>query len=57
MRQGGAAKKGTRLMAAGTRLQPQQIAALAEFGEADVPVFRLPTVAVLATGDELIPFN
>lgn len=57
MRQGGAAKKGTRLMAAGTQLQPQQIAALAEFGEARVPVFRLPTVAVLATGDELIPFN
>ena len=57
MRQGGAAKKGTRLMAAGTRLQPQQIAALAEFGEASVPVFRLPTVAVLATGDELIPFD
>jgi molybdopterin molybdotransferase len=57
MRQGGAAKMGTRLMAAGTRLQPQQIAALAEFGEASVPVFRRPTVAVLATGDELIPFN
>ena len=57
MRQGGAAKKGTKLIAAGTRLQPQQIAALAEFGEACVPVFRHPTVAVLATGDELIPFD
>ncbi len=57
MRQGGAAKKGTRLVTAGTRLQPQQIAALAEFGEASVPVFRRPTVAVLATGDELIPFD
>ena len=57
MPQGGAAKKGTRLMAAGTRLQPQQIAALAEFGEANVSVFRRPTVAVLATGDELIPFD
>ncbi len=57
MLQGGAAKKGTQLMAAGTRLQPQQIAALAEFGEAIVPVFRRPTVAVLATGDELIPFD
>lgn len=44
-------------MANGTQLQPQQIAALAEFGEACVPVFRQPTVAVLATGDELIPFN
>lgn len=57
MRQGGAAKKGEQLITAGTRLQPQQIAALAEFGEASVPVFRRPTVAVLATGDELIPFD
>lgn len=57
MRQGGAARKGTRLLAAGTRLQPQQIAALAEFGEAIVSVFRRPTVAVLATGDELISFD
>jgi len=57
MRQGGSAKKGTQLMAAGIQLQPQQIAALAEFGEACVPVFRQPTVAVLATGDELIPFH
>ena len=57
IRQGGSAKKGTQLIAAGTRLQPQQIAALAEFGEARVPAFRRPTVAVLATGDELIPFD
>lgn len=57
MRQGGAARQGTKLMATGTQLQPQQIAALAEFGEACVQVFRQPTVAVLATGDELIPFT
>ena len=57
MRQGGAAKVGSVLLSAGTRLQPQQIAALAEFGQAKVLVFRKPTVAVLATGDELIPFD
>ena len=54
MRQGSAARQGSPLLAAGTRLQPQQIAALAEFGQATVPVYRKPTVAVLATGDELI---
>lgn len=54
MRQGGAARKGSKLIAAGTLLQPQHIATLAEFGHATVPVFRRPTVAVLATGDELI---
>ncbi len=54
MRQGSAARKGTQLLTAGTQLQPQQIAALAEFGQSCVPVYRRPTVAVLATGDELI---
>ncbi len=54
MRQGSAARQGSQLLAAGTRLQPQHIAALAEFGQAIVPVSHRPTVAVLATGDELI---
>ena len=54
MRQGGAARKGSKLIAEGTLLQPQHIATLAEFGHANVPVFRRPSVAVLATGDELI---
>jgi len=54
MRQGSAARQGSQLLAAGTQLQPQQIAALAEFGQARVSVYLRPTVAVLATGDELI---
>ena len=57
MRQGGAARKGSPLLSAGTRLQPQQIAALAEFGQSSVPLFARPRVAVLATGDELIAFD
>jgi len=57
MRQGGAARQGSPLLAAGTRLQPQQIAALAEFGHARLTVNVQPSVAVLATGNELIPFN
>jgi molybdopterin molybdotransferase len=57
MRQGGAARQGSQLLAAGTRLQPQQIGALAEFGQASLPVHIRPTVAVLATGNELIPFD
>ena len=54
IRQGTAAQLGSQLLAAGTQLQPQQIAALAEFGQSNVSVYRRPTVAVLATGDELI---
>ena len=57
MRQGGAARQGSPLLAVGTRLQPQQIAALAEFGQARLTVFVQPSVAVLATGNELIPFD
>ena len=57
MRQGTAAQLGSQLLAAGTQLQPQQIAALAEFGQSNVSVYRRPTVAVLATGDELIPYD
>ena len=57
MRQGGAARQGSPLLAAGTQLQPLQIAALAEFGQANVPVYCRPTVAVLATGDELIAWD
>lgn len=57
MRQGGAARRGTPLLNAGTRLQPQHIAALAEFGQAHIKVCVRPTVAVLATGDELVAFD
>ena len=55
LRQGASATSGTELLAAGTLLKPQQIAVLAEFGISHVPVIRQPSVAVLATGDELIP--
>lgn len=53
MRRGTAALAGSVLLRAGTRLQPQQIAALAEFGMATIVVQSQPRVAVLATGDEL----
>ena len=57
LRQGVAARKDTPLMKAGTRLEPQHIAVLAEFGMAKVPVHRRSTVAVLATGDELLAID
>lgn len=43
------------VMQAGNRLRPQDIGFLAMLGMAQVPVHRLPKVAVFATGDELIP--
>jgi molybdopterin molybdotransferase len=45
---------GADVLPAGRRLRPQDLAALATFGFAEVPVFRRPRVAVLSTGNELV---
>lgn len=57
LRQGCLAKTGDPLLPRGTVIEPQHIAVLAEFGVAQLPVYLKPTVAVLATGDELLPID
>lgn len=57
MRSGAAAKSGDVLLAKGTLLTPQRIAALAEFGISEVPTTATPQVSVMATGDELLPYS
>ncbi|MFN8458881.1 MAG: gephyrin-like molybdotransferase Glp [Anaerolineae bacterium] len=42
------------ILEAGHRLRPQDIGVLAAIGQAYVPVYRRPRVAILATGDELV---
>jgi molybdopterin molybdotransferase len=49
--------EGSLLLEAGALLRPYDIALLAAQGVAAVPVVRLPRVAVLATGDELVDFR
>ncbi|HTA21865.1 MAG TPA: molybdopterin molybdotransferase MoeA, partial [Polyangia bacterium] len=44
---------GDDVLPAGRRLRPQDLAALATFGVAEVSVFRRPRVGVLSTGNEL----
>jgi molybdenum cofactor synthesis domain-containing protein len=46
---------GTPLLAAGSRLTPGALALLATHGYGEVPIHRVPTVAVLTTGDEVVP--
>jgi len=46
---------GARLLPAGRRLRAVDLAALASFGVVDVPVYRRPLIAVLATGSEICP--
>ena len=46
-------KQGNLVIAAGTRLDYRHLGLLASIGLAEVPVFRRPKVALLASGDEL----
>lgn len=46
--------EGSLLLEAGALLRPYDIALLAAQGVTEVPVVRLPRIAVLATGDELV---
>lgn len=55
MRRGEDAKKGTRIFARGHRVRPADVGALSGIGHASVDVVRRPRVAVLATGDEIVP--
>jgi molybdopterin molybdotransferase len=45
---------GQHVLTAGSRIGPAEVGLLATVGCAEVPVFKRPRVAVLATGDELV---
>ena len=49
------AATGQTILTAGTRIRPQEIGMLAALGLVRVPVGNIPRVAVLSTGDELVP--
>ena len=51
------AMSGDVVIKAGRVVGPPEIALLATFGYAEVLVYTSPTVAILATGDELVEFN
>jgi molybdopterin molybdotransferase len=53
--QGAQARAGDELLAAGSVIQAQQIALAATCGYATLDVYARPRVAILATGDELVP--
>jgi molybdopterin molybdotransferase len=55
LRQGASMRQGEVVLAAGSVLRPIEIGLLAEVGRALVSVIRRPTVAILSTGDELVP--
>ena len=55
MRMGADFREGELMFQAGKRLAPKDIAALVSVGIGMVEVFRRPTVAIIPTGDELVP--
>ena len=57
LKRGESTRRGDRVLTAGRQLRPQEIGALAELGKAEIAVFGRPRVAVLATGDELVPIG
>jgi molybdopterin molybdotransferase len=48
-------REGDTLLATGRRLGPREVSLAAAMGHGQVPVRRRPRVAILATGDELVP--
>jgi molybdopterin molybdotransferase len=55
--QGAQSRRGDQLLASGVSLGPAQIALAASCGYSTVQVFRRPRVAILTTGDELVPVD
>lgn len=55
MLRGEDAAEGATVLPAGTLLRPQEVGLLAALGETRPQVFRRPRVAILSTGDELVP--
>jgi molybdopterin molybdotransferase len=54
---GSDARAGQVILKPGTRIGPAQIAVAATVGAAEIDVFERPGVAVLSTGDELVPID
>ncbi len=50
-------KKGKLVISAGTKLKPQDIGALAGLGISEIKVVKKPKIAIILTGDEIIPHN
>ncbi len=50
-------KQGVTVLNKGHALRPQDVGLLAGIGQTDVPVYTRPRVAIISTGDEIIPIH
>jgi molybdopterin molybdotransferase len=50
-------RKGQKMLLRGSRIRPQEMGVLAALGETHVPVYRQPVVAIISSGDEIVPIE
>jgi len=50
-------RKGETAVKTGTRLKPQHLGLIAALGNAEVKIFKKPKIAILVTGNELVPIG
>ncbi|MDY6837368.1 MAG: molybdopterin molybdotransferase MoeA [Thermodesulfobacteriota bacterium] len=49
--------KGERILSKGIVIRPQEMGVLAALGQSQVPVYRKPVVAIVSSGDEIVPIE
>ena len=50
-------RRGEQILSKGSRIRPQEMGVLAALGETHVPVYRQPIVAIISSGDEIVPIE
>ena len=50
-------QSGEEVLSSGKRIRPQEVGLLAMLGITEVPVVRRPRIAIMSTGDELVPID
>ena len=50
-------RKGEKILVKGSRIRPQEMGVLAALGQTHVPVYKQPILAIISSGDEIVPID
>ena len=50
-------RKGGKILVKGSRIRPQEMGVLAALGQTHVPVYKQPVLAIISSGDEIVPID
>lgn len=50
-------KKGAKILEAGTVIRPQEVGLAAALGICRLPVYKIPKIGIISTGDEIVPIE